>query len=1238
MSIAHQILLFLVFLLALPTLSLGEIRKISQTQLIPAPKIVAIAADLEENLYLAGRSGQIRVVTIMGEEVRTLPVKGKDGRPLLQEPSSMVIHDDKVYVSDADLDRVVIFTTSGEYLGSFGRSGDAPKEFDAPRALTVCCGRLYVADSGNGRVQVFSLDGIYLDTFGSLESGDARLSEPTQLVADPFGRLIILDDNKIKIFTASGEFLRSLPLRYRPLAIAADPEGIFFADNNSLKVVKVDYAGQEIFSFGSKGKDDAQFLGINSLALSPGGRILIGDDKKGSLHVLSAGSSPPLPSFSTPPQQPTAAVVETIRDMALEELARSGEDALFGILAVKKKRIVAIKGKKTRDVFSRPGWNPVALAGDSEENLWVLDEESSKIMRLSAEGVVLKSFGCSGGKEGCFSDPADLYVSRKGLVYVVDSGNERIQVFSADGLLLRIFGGDMHKGLFSNPVAMAFDEEAETLFVLDDDSGMVTALDAQGKRILTFGGLDKSSPQLFVEPVRLAVTADEIIVLDAKPGMLKFFDRQGKYLYSLATRGEEVGDLSAPRDLLALNDADFLVADHGNNRLQLFHLFHTPGMPEKVTGAAGQRAANLTWQKNRENYVATYKVYRSEKADDNFQEIAQVTENSLSDNKVEPDVDYYYRVTACAKNGHESSASAPVKITPTKIVPPAPVKAQANPQEWSVDLSWSTESPETVSFFRVYRKIENQYVLLGSPKTIDYYDGNLDPQTVYEYEVAAVSIDGVESTRTPIKVMTLATTRPPLEITIAHLEDIFSNSYKIYEEKGVGKITITNNTRDQLSKIKVAFTLKEFMDFPAEVEITNLGPHSSEELVLKAVFNNLILNFTEDTSVQAEIVATYYKNQQEVKHSKIQPLRVFEKHRMLWNERERFAAFVTPKDPVILEFGRTIASQYSQYADSILYAGMIFDALGVAGISYMQDPSNPYQVISGQTEFVDYIQYPRETLSRKAGDCDDLVALYGSLLESLGIRTMVVEVPEHMFLLFATTLEASSVGETLRNMAIEHEGTLWIPVEVTLVGSPFMKAWDSGLNSYRQWQGQGLRLMDIQSAWGTFKPASLPMLDWRPPAVSRDEIATRFQDELLTLRKIRLQNLGQHQLSQLKNAPKDPQLLLQLGITYARAGEPEEGIALLEKANALRPDHSGTLNSLGNSYFLLERYAQAEASYRRAAELAGDDPELLVNLARTQLRLDKRKEAMTSFQQAVALRPELAEKYRTMAITLGASY
>lgn len=1236
MSFVQKCILFLTVLLAVPTSGRAEIRQISQTQLLPAPQVIAIAADPEENIYLADRNGDIRIVTVFDEVVRRLPSKGPDGRPLLQEPSSIAIAGDKVYVSDAELDRVVLFTTSGEYLGSFGQSGDAAKEFDAPRALAVCCGRLYVADSGNRRVQVFSLDGIYLDTFGSNGAGDAKLSEPTHLVADPFGRLLILDDGKIKIFSANGGFVRTLSSPYQPLALVADGEGIFFADKRTLKVIKIDYDGKELFSFGSKGKEDSQFLAVSSLALSPGGRILIGDDKKGSLHVLTTGSYPLLPSFTTPPRQTTAEIIETLKDIPAESLACTAEGAVFAILPGKIKKVVAIKGKKISDVFSLPRWNPVALAVDLEKSLWVLDEDNSKVMHLSTEGVVLKSFGCSGSKDGCFSDPGDLFVSKKGLVYVVDSDNARIQVFNPEGILLKIIGGVENKGLFKNPRAMALDEE-ETLFVLDGDLRSVVALDPQGKTLLNIGGTDKSS-QLFVKPVSLAVTPDEIVVLDTGSAMLKFFSRQGKYLYSLATKGKEAGDLLAPTDLLALSDADFLVADQGNNRLQLFHLFHTPEMPAKVAGSAGQRTANLKWQKNPEQYVTAYKVYRSEKSDDDYKEIAQVSGNSFSDSKVDANVDYYYRVTAWVKNGHESAASAPVKITPTKIIPPPPAKAKANTQEWSVDLSWSMEAPEMISSYRVYRRIDNKYVLIGSPKSAEYYDGNLDPQTAYEYEVSAVSIDGIESPHTPIKLMTLATTHPPLEITIAHLEDIFSNSYKMYEEKGVGKVTITNNTRDQLSKIKVAFTLKDFMDYPAEVEITNLGPHASEELVLKAVFNNLILDLTEDTSVQAEIVATYYKNQEQVKFSKIQPLRVFEKHRMMWDERERFAAFVTPKDPVILEFGRAIAGQYSQYADPILYAGVIFDALGVAGISYMQDPSNPYQVISGQTEFVDYIQYPRETLSRKAGDCDDLVALYGSLLESLGIRTMVVEVPEHMFLLFATTLDTASVGDTLRNMAIEHEGTLWIPVEVTQVGSPFMKAWDSGLNSYRKWQEKGLRLMDIQAAWGTYKPATLPMLGWRAPLVSKEEISTRFKDELPTLRKIRLQNLGQHSLAQLKSTPKDPQLLLQLGIIYARAGEPEEAIEILEKVRALLPDHSGVLNNLGNSYFMLEKYGQAEASYRRAAELASDDPEILVNLARTQLRLDKRKEAATSFQQAVAQRPELAEKYRTMAITLGSSY
>jgi tetratricopeptide (TPR) repeat protein len=180
--------------------------------------------------------------------------------------------------------------------------------------------------------------------------------------------------------------------------------------------------------------------------------------------------------------------------------------------------------------------------------------------------------------------------------------------------------------------------------------------------------------------------------------------------------------------------------------------------------------------------------------------------------------------------------------------------------------------------------------------------------------------------------------------------------------------------------------------------------------------------------------------------------------------------------------------------------------------------------------------------------------------------------------------------------------------------------------------------MDIRAAWGTYKPASLPMSDWRAPMVGRANLEDRFKDELPTLRKIRLQNLGQRYLKRLQTDPKDGTALLQLGSLYARAGEPQEAVGILEKACALLADQAVAHNNLGNTYFLLEDYAQAEVSYRRAAELEPDDAEILVNLARVQMRLKKDKEAAVSFQAAMTLRPEIAEKYRSLTITLGSTY
>ncbi len=66
--------------------------------------------------------------------------------------------------SQQDGDRIVQFTKDGKYVGSWGRKGTGPGEFDGPHALAFDSqGRLFVADRSNNRIQIFDRQMQFVD-------------------------------------------------------------------------------------------------------------------------------------------------------------------------------------------------------------------------------------------------------------------------------------------------------------------------------------------------------------------------------------------------------------------------------------------------------------------------------------------------------------------------------------------------------------------------------------------------------------------------------------------------------------------------------------------------------------------------------------------------------------------------------------------------------------------------------------------------------------------------------------------------------------------------------------------------------------------------------------------------------------------------------------------------------------------------------------------------------------------
>jgi len=138
------------------------------------------------------------------------------------------------------------------------------------------------------------------------------------------------------------------------------------------------------------------------------------------------------------------------------------------------------------------------------------------------------------------------------------------------------------------------------------------------------------------------------------------------------------------------------------------------------------------------------------------------------------------------------------------------------------------------------------------------------------------------------------------------------------------------------------------------------------------------------------------------------------------------------------------------------------------GLRYHSDPNIPFYKD-------DRVQYAHETLNLKSGDCDDLVVLYASLLESVGINTAFVEVRDsqkelaHLYLMFNTSvspiqghlISSNEKRYLMRDNSIGQK-TIWLPIETTLINHGFEQAWKAGALEYLE---DGVVRSGIAEGW-----------------------------------------------------------------------------------------------------------------------------------------------------------------------------
>jgi tetratricopeptide (TPR) repeat protein/sugar lactone lactonase YvrE len=1084
---------------------------------------------------------------------------------------------------------------------------------------------------------MFGINGVLLSTLALSAAPSSvaekektyKLGEPVDIALDAQGRIYVRDANtkSIKVYSPNGVYLRSLPKSGKPVALSVAEDGIYVADETSFSILKYDFDTNLVYSFGSMGEGKAQFKSLSGMAVDRAQQVFIGDAKKALIDAFVVEAGKPLESLPKAAGRTSVKWLENIPE-EVQQLAWDGKETIYAVGKNKRSLLTIRKGVAAGTI----NLDEMQLAGvtvDKSGAIWVLDKKNYQVAKLDESGKVLLKFGSEGSGAGQFNSPSAIAVSSSGMIFVSDRSNHNVQIFRADGVFLNALNGDNSSKL-SSPAAMAFDQH-DNLYILDSSRESVLAYSSNGQSQGEFAK-NKDGSSLLSKPVSLIAVNDEVQVLEAN--RVKVFSPAGQLVRTFGASGTGAGSFDDPVAITYGGGSNFLISDNGNKRIQAFATLHKPEAPQQLAAQAKVHSIELHWAQATSPYIKQYRIYRSRNENSGFVQVGTSPDNQFADQELDADVRYYYRVGGETYFGFEGATSAVVSIMPAKFVPPPLTTVQVETTPWQVKMSWSAADAKYFGAYRIYQKDGETFTKIGEVTQPEFVKDALIPETKYTYYVTTFSSDGTESEKLAVDATTQIFNRPPLEIEVVQLHDVFSNSYKMYERDGIGRIKLTNNTNKSMERLKVTFQLRDFMDFPTETKLDKLLPGRSEEVALKAVFNNSILTLTEDSSVQAMIEASYFENGKRISFSKNPTVNVYDKHRLTWNERDRYAVFVTPKDPPVLNLVRSVVTQFKETKDQAQLSAAVFDMLGVYGMTYIPDPSNPYQISSGKVDTVDYVQFPRETLERKSGDCDDLVALYSAALESMGIDTRVVEVPGHMFMMFSTGIAVDDDAYTMNNMYVIYEDHLWIPVETTLLGNAFVKAWEKGAATYYKSKDKDLSILDVHTSWENYKPATLPASTMKQSDISRAEIEKKFPADHMSVLKISSQTKTRRYLNVIKKDPSDVDAHLQMGIILAKAGDRNEAMKYFDKVLNLQPKNAAALNDRGNIFMIEDKYQDAQKAYVAATQITPKDALVWVNLARAYKATNDIKKAKAAFIKAQSLDAGVKDEYRALALEL----
>lgn len=421
-----------------------------------------------------------------------------------------------------------------------------------------------------------------------------------------------------------------------------------------------------------------------------------------------------------------------------------------------------------------------------------------------------------------------------------------------------------------------------------------------------------------------------------------------------------------------------------------------------------------------------------------------------------------------------------------------------------------------------------------------------------------------------------------IELDLLQEENIYPLFASTYKEYPFAYVYLTNRNNAEIRNLRVSFKADKYTSSAFVCgEVKRLQKNKTVEIPLLADFSTELYQFSENGQFPAQVVIEYSLLGKKYTEIKEVVVSCYNRNTFNWNNSDGIVSLISPNDGSAIELSKTIIgiirdNTHLGINQNLEYSMALFECLNTMGIIYERDLQTPYEEYH-YLDDVDYIQFPFQTITYKAGDCDDLAVLFASMLSSVGINSSLLFTEDDVICGIDLNITSSAASKQFSSLdrLINIDEVLYLPVSMKNLGKGYFSAWSTALEEINK--AEELSVTVVTDAWEEYTPVGLAeKAMFNLP--DEKNLKKRIENSFSLYQKKEIVPLGNNLLKVYKSNPSDSNSNA-VGMAYLRMGNYDQALKWFEKAAV--KNNVAAMANIGQIYLVQNDYSQAEKYFEK---------------------------------------------------------